>query len=225
MLQNVTVERSTTTERVASALRAEMLAGRLLPGTQVSEISVSQTLGISRNTLREAMQTLEFEGLLSWRGNRRVVTVPSADDVRDIYRVRAMLETSGIEASKAAPPELHHNLQAAFDALERAVDGDLPDLVVERHIDFHEAIVAFIGSPILCHTFRTTMQKLRLALLLADRDRADLPEQTESHRRLLHQIQQGDLKACAKQVRLNFAKAEQEVLESLAQAHTPRTTG
>ncbi len=215
MFENLTIEKTTTTERVAAALRTEMLLGRLAPGTPISEVSVSQSLGISRNTLREAVQGLEREGLLTWQGKSRVVSVPSQADVRDIFQVRRLLELAGIEAASRATPLQLAPLTASLNALERSVASGQPEAIVEDHIAFHESIVALIGSPTLCATFRTVMGRLRLALYLTDRDRADLPEQTATHRRVHDLLLAGDTAECAAYVRNNLERAEDEILDSL----------
>jgi DNA-binding GntR family transcriptional regulator len=215
MLQDLTIEKITTTERVTAALRNEMLAGRLPPGQQLSEISVSQSLGISRNTLREAIQQLEHEGLLSWKGNRRVVTVPTLENVREVYQVRRLLETAGIAASKQASPSLMQNLEECYTALENGVIGTAPEILVEQHIAFHEAIVGFLESPLLSATFRTAMHRLRLVFLITDHERADLPEQNATHLQVLELLRAGKLQACSDLVRNNLERAEKEVLESL----------
>lgn len=219
MLDHLNIEKTTTTQRVTSALRGEMLAGRLPPGTQVSEISVSQSLGISRNTLREAVQQLEYEGLLSWKGNRRIVTVPSLEDVRDVYRVRLLLETGGIEASKDATPEEMAALQRAFDAFVTAVNAHDEVAIVEQNTTFHAATVAFMRSPRLNATFESAMTYMRLAMIITDQDLNDQREQIGIHQEILACVQNGKIAQCLKLLRRNYAQAEKDILSSLSRYH------
>lgn len=216
MFNDVQIDRDTTTDRVVRAIRKEVLAGRLVPGTQLSEISVSQSLGVSRNTLREAVQQLEFEGLLSWKGNRRIVTVPSLEDVRDVYRVRLLLEVGGIEASVNATPRELEALQQAFDGFVTAVEAQDDFEIVMQNTAFHAATVAFMRSPRLNAAFESAMTYMRLALIITDQDLNDHEDQIGIHEEILSHVRSGQIAACVKLLRRNYAQAEQDVLGSLA---------
>ena len=49
----------------ADTLRERIVEGELLPGTPLRDIALSAELGISRNTLRQALRTLHEEGLVT----------------------------------------------------------------------------------------------------------------------------------------------------------------
>ncbi|MEV4442668.1 GntR family transcriptional regulator, partial [Streptomyces sp. NPDC049577] len=88
-----------TAQRVAEVLRERIEAGWLPPGTQLSEEALGRELGVSRNTLREAFRLLVHDSLVTHELNRGVfVRTLEPDDVADIYRVRAALETAGVRA-------------------------------------------------------------------------------------------------------------------------------
>ena len=60
--------REALARRVANALRAEIAAGRLKPGTRLAnEVALAKALAISRPTLREAIRVLGRDGLLRIR--------------------------------------------------------------------------------------------------------------------------------------------------------------
>lgn len=82
-----------TSQRIASDLREEILAGLLPPGTWLRQDEIAARLGSSRLPVREALRILESEGLtesLPNRGSR----VPMLDlaDVNTYYRMRERLE-------------------------------------------------------------------------------------------------------------------------------------
>ena len=85
--------RSSTAERVADILRDRIIEGLFKPGQRLSEESICEALGVSRNTLREAFRLLSHERLLDHRLNRGVfVRVLSVEDVADLYQVRRVIE-------------------------------------------------------------------------------------------------------------------------------------
>ena len=77
----------------ASVLRRRIAEGELLPGDKLSEQALAESLGLSRNTLRESFTLLNNELIITRIPNRGVfVASPDADDVREIYAVRRTVE-------------------------------------------------------------------------------------------------------------------------------------
>ena len=78
---------------VAAVLRARIADGQLLPGSKLSEHALAAALGVSRNTLREAFTVLDRELIVTRIANRGVfVASPGLAEVREMYRVRRMIE-------------------------------------------------------------------------------------------------------------------------------------
>lgn len=89
----VTIERQSTTEQVAAALREAILSGLIAPGTPLREVALADELRVSRNTIREAARMLGSEGLVRYEMNRGVVVIDITEqDVQEIYSARATLE-------------------------------------------------------------------------------------------------------------------------------------
>jgi DNA-binding GntR family transcriptional regulator len=84
------IQRQSTTEQAADAVRQAVLSGRLLPGTPLREAALAAGIGVSRSTLREAARTLESEGLVIYQMNRGILVADiTGPDVADIYAARA----------------------------------------------------------------------------------------------------------------------------------------
>jgi DNA-binding GntR family transcriptional regulator len=150
---NVLVEGGPPLSRSASAAASEVIReaiidGRLAPGQRLKEEELARELGMSRTPVREALLLLQSEGLVA-SIPRRGATVRSyaADDLDDMYQLRAVLE--GYAARRAATrisPDDVARLEescAKFDRL-RAED-DLRDLVKEN-LFFHNVILDAAGS-------------------------------------------------------------------------------
>lgn len=64
-------------DRVAEQIRERIVRGEFQPGSRLSEVALSESLEISRNTLREVFRLLTKEGLLRHLPNRGVfVAIP-----------------------------------------------------------------------------------------------------------------------------------------------------
>jgi len=151
--------------RAANVLRARILGGELPSGTPLRESALAGSLGISRNTFREALQQLLSEGLVE-QALYRGVTVRGMthDDVRDIFTVRRTLQFRAIELSAYASRQHMDELDRwVTDGEKGALTGDWL-AVGTASLRFHLAIVALIGSPLLDRFFEVIMTQLSLAL-------------------------------------------------------------
>ena len=83
----LSLEHSSTVDRVAEELRRALFDGEVESGTPLREVALAESLGVSRSTIREALGVLVAEGLATREPNRGVhVTEPDPDSVRDVCR-------------------------------------------------------------------------------------------------------------------------------------------
>jgi DNA-binding GntR family transcriptional regulator len=127
---------------IADALRDEIVDGRLEPGERVLEVDLARRFGVSRQPVREAIRTLEREGLLTSLPNRGTfVTRVSPEDALAIQDIRAQLE--GLAARLA----IEHLTPADFKRM-RDLIKDMRDAgkrratheLVALDLEFHNLI-------------------------------------------------------------------------------------
>jgi DNA-binding GntR family transcriptional regulator len=181
------IQRQSTTEQAAGALRDAILSGELPPGTPLREAALAAELGVSRNTLREAARLLGSEGLVRYQMNHGiVVTEITAADVRDIYAARAAIETAGAQALTAhRDPASYQRLDSLVGQIEDAfARGDAAGVLDADRL-FHATLVAAARSPRLSAFHTQLQQEQRLALSLAERSSRALGRTADDHRALL----------------------------------------
>ena len=108
---------------VADRLRDKIFGRELEPGAWIDELKLAAEWGISRTPLREALKVLAVEGLVTMKVRRGAyVTEMSRDDVTQVYRLLALLESdaAGEVAEHASDAQLGA-LQALHDKLEKQV--------------------------------------------------------------------------------------------------------
>lgn len=185
-----------TAERVADALREQLLSGAIAPGTPMRDVELSARAGVSRTTVREALFQLAREGLLTHSLHRGMeVARLNASDLSDIYAMRRVLELAGAEALVAAPPSALEELDQAVDAMAAAARRRSRRRVVEADVAFHTAIVGALGNRRLRAAVAGALQELRLVLSVTDREDTDLDEQLRQHGELLHRFRTRDQQA------------------------------
>lgn len=145
---------------VAAHLRSRIEAGQLAPGTKLAEEALREALGVSRNTLREAFAALHSEHIVTRIPNRGVfVALPTAEDIREIYRVRRFLEPSAVLWS----PESTTEPLAAIVGKARAAaaEGSISAMAGANQ-DFHRALVQRAGSERLNGLMDQVLAEMRL---------------------------------------------------------------
>jgi DNA-binding GntR family transcriptional regulator len=190
------IERLTTAERVADALREELLSGAMLPGSPMRDGELSARAGVSRTTMREALALLAREGLLvhSLHRGMEVARLATAD-VRDIYATRHVIERAGAEAMLTGCPAAQDELVRSVTAMAEATSRHDRRRVVEADTRFHTAIAGASGSQRLQTAAAGALLELRLVLSVTDRATGDLDDQLHQHRTLLRLFQRQDLAA------------------------------
>lgn len=139
---------TSTYDAVLDALREAIVVGHLAAGERLLQEELALQLGASRIPIREALRTLEAEGLVRFERNRGAVVVPlEAGGVTNLYRVREALEDVAVrQAAEARVPDLSAPLRPLAEAA--AARGDLPALIrLDR--TFHESIGHASGNPYL----------------------------------------------------------------------------
>ena len=185
------LDRSSTTDRVAQALRVMIFAGGLAPGEPLREVTLAESFGVARSTVREALQVLAAEGLVTRYPNRGVVvTALTEQDIAEIFDARLLLESAGVRAG-ATGADLSP-VAAALSTYAGAVQDDDPVEQTHAHLEFHTSLVALLGNSRLVATADALTADLRLALASVERARRNARSQVADHRRLLTLMRSGD---------------------------------
>lgn len=181
----------TAVERVADAVRAEILSGELPADAPLREEAAAARYGVSRHTVRAAFQRLVAERLavaLPYRGVR--VASFDRDTIVALQQLRAALE---VEAVRIARQRYGSDwpdaaLAPARDALER-LGASADWLEAERvHADFHRALVAASESPRIIEAHAALGSEL-LLFLLHVRPHYTIESLVVEHRDLLDAVQ------------------------------------
>jgi DNA-binding GntR family transcriptional regulator len=211
------LEHSSTVDRVADELRRAVFEGEIESGTPLREVALAESLGVSRPTLREALALLVAEGLATREPNRGVtVASPDPESVRDVSRVRSVLETAGVQHWPSAGEEARDAVRQALGAYESAVaDGASYQELNQRHLAIHLSLVGLTESPRLVAMAESVVAELRLALAQIDRVRRNARDQAGEHHHLLELLEAGDVDAAVAELTEHLAGAEDAIIERL----------
>ncbi|MER6137520.1 GntR family transcriptional regulator [Streptomyces sp. NPDC001815] len=184
--------RTSTAERVSDILRSRIAEGYFPPGTRLSEDTIGNALGVSRNTLREAFRLLTHERLLVHQLNRGVfVRVLTVEDVEDIYRTRRLVECAVVRGLGEPPYAVDGLARAVADGQRATREADWKGLGT-ANIHFHRELVALAGSARTDELMRSVFAELRLAFHLVDDPRRLHAPYLARNDRILRALQDGD---------------------------------
>lgn len=207
--------RPSTADHAAAVLRAQIAAGRLLPGTRLREEQVAESFSISRNTVREVFRVLAHDRLVEHIAYRGVhVRRLSADDVSAMYRTRRLVEPLGLCAA-IADSDVRASMRAAIDAATAAADQEDWDQVGTGDIEFHRALVDGCHSVHLSDMFEQLLAELRLAFLLLPDAQALHRPYLARNRHLLELVDAGEKAEATDELAAYLDAAERDVLEQL----------
>ena len=210
-------------ERSADAIRELIVTGRLTPGQRLSEQAVSETLDVSRNTLREAFRILVHEGLLVRRPNAGVaVARPTLADVVDIYRVRRLIEVPALAAGDPAHPGARTMRDAVDAALAARLGGDWRDIAA-ANMRFHSGIVALASSPRLDRVHANLSAELRLSFGLLGENGAFFDGFVDRNASLLRRFLSGDADGAAADLNRYLTDSERMLQDIVDGAGVPGT--
>jgi DNA-binding GntR family transcriptional regulator len=148
-------------DRVAAELRLQLAEGMLLPGARLTESTIAEELGVSRNTVREAFAELAAERLVIRHPNRGVfVASLGPGDIHDVYTVRRAIEASAIRGGGS--PERVAAVRAAVEEGKAAAAVDDDEALGNANQHFHGAIVALAGSRRMNTIMSQVLAEMRL---------------------------------------------------------------
>lgn len=139
--------------RAVIELREKIVSGEIPGGTRLFEVTMAESLNISRTPVREAMSRLADEGLLDRaRGGGFIVRTFGFADVIDAIELRGVLEGTAarLAAERGADPEALARIRATVCALDKcfgAAPGDVDfDAYSELNEKFHTQLADLAGS-------------------------------------------------------------------------------
>jgi len=195
---NITTLRSDST---ASRLREEIFNGLAEPGTLMAEAAVAKRLGVSRVPVREALFTLQREGLVEFSTTGRAfVKKLSPQDFEELYELRLTLEPL---AAKLAAPCLKHDTASLEQNLAATLAAKSVQDVTRLDLEFHEMILAASGNARLLKLWTSLRGELDLWLGRLHRKHQRQTKETrdatvKAHRSLIKCFQSQSPAACAR---------------------------
>ncbi|MDR7419067.1 MAG: GntR family transcriptional regulator [Armatimonadota bacterium] len=208
------------TERVCHSLRDAIINGMLQPGERLVEERIAAQLGVSRAPVREALQVLETEGLVTSVPRRGVsVTVLTKGDVEEIYGLRSALECQAARgACRNASIRDFEYLRSLVQEIKRSSPRDAK-LLAAPDIAFHRRILELSGNRRLLDAWLSIMSQVRLLQrhVLASRS-LSVENLARNHEAIVDALQSGDADTAERCLREHIERTGHEVFASFPES-------
>ena len=182
-----------TADQIAEQLTEAVHEHRLQPGAKLREDEVCEIFGVSRTIVRQALRSMEFEGLLTIEKNRGAfVSKPTLKEAHEVFQARALLEPS---TARAAAERINDTdidiLGRHIEAEHAALARDEAGLALKLSGDFHLEIARIADQHTIEQFLRQLISRSSLVIALYWRRRNALCE-SNAHHALLDALRNRD---------------------------------
>ncbi|SFW79792.1 GntR family transcriptional regulator [Amycolatopsis australiensis] len=198
----------------AQEIRRRVFSGQLRPGAKIDQDALADELGISKLPVREALITLDHEGVVEHIARRGAyVARMTREDIRDHYRVFGLV--SGLAAERAARNLSPESLQALTDLADRMAAETDPAEQERLNFEFHRRINHASGSRRLVSILGLLAKTVSHGFYEAHEDWPG--KASEDHRRILNALAARSAARAKSLVEKHFADGGERAVALLEQ--------
>lgn len=214
---------TSTAERIADSLRADILRGRLKSRQPLRQDEIAAAFRVSKIPVREALFQLKAEGLVSFYPNRgAVVSKLSAAEADEIYTMRVALET--VVLRRAIPQLTIADLGRAEEILATIDHEQDVARWGELNWEFHAALYHAANMPRLMEWVKTLHVNVAryLVIYLAGLDYQAASQR--EHREILEACRRGNVEAAVACLSHHLRSASNQLIAFLKKEQTSPET-
>ncbi|MBA2689786.1 MAG: FCD domain-containing protein [Burkholderiales bacterium] len=192
---------------LTSALKGELerliFNGEIKAGERLNETVLAARFRTSRGPVREALQALGEQGLVSFTRNRGAfIRRVSAEEALELYGIRAALEDQvGRQLAGRLSDEKAATLTTLLHEMDRTIRGHQVGEYYRLNLRFHDLLVQYAGSARLAEIYRRVIKELHLFRLHGLAHGAGLEMSTTEHRAIVEALQSGSASRASKAMR------------------------
>jgi DNA-binding GntR family transcriptional regulator len=210
--------RQTLADSIAQSLREAIFRGHISSGQRLAEGQLAGSLKVSRAPVREALASLEQEGLVSRTpSGATTVTRLSRDDVEEICSLRLPLEVLALELAIGRGAKA--DWSALADNIRVTEETDDAQQLVQLDLEFHAKLVRAAGHSRLLSSWLNLRSQIRLIMARRNLTEADPRRSTvQGHKKLLAAIHAQDAPRAVAILEQQLESYNAWIMNSFAQA-------
>lgn len=205
----------TLVDSATASLRDLIFDGAFAPGERLVELRIATALGISRGPLREALRTLEREGIVTERSRRgKFVAALDLNVIDELYTLRKALEVFAVDAVvSVATDEGIQRLDASLDAMRAGVEALNPLATARADIAFHATLYELSEHSLLQKAWQDIIVgKQHILLNRTTRTHTPLHDTVRRHEVIVHAIESRDGERARREISIHIEDARRRAL-------------
>jgi GntR family transcriptional regulator, rspAB operon transcriptional repressor len=214
----------TIRKKVYKHVREQLLSGEIKPGERLVEARIAADIGVSRTPVREALHSLELEGIIeSIPRVGYTVSPTSIDEISEICEIRVYLEGLAAKwAMERSRDKLVSQLEKNIvESEEHAARGNVR-LFVEHDARFHEIIANMSGSKRLLELTQLLRRHMLRYYMNSKPD--NVFRAIEGHKAIFEGFKRGDIVAVNDAMRRHLEQSRNDIVHFALKQHEVRTT-
>lgn len=222
--RSAVITRPSIPSQAEELLRRMILDGTLSPGERLNEVTIADSIGISRGPLREAIKRLSGQGYLTMETHRGAfVKAYTPQEIVDLYELRSALELYALRlvverASEQALDDLATRLAEESERIRRHEADETASEPYASELDFHQQLVALSGNQVIRAQLSDANHKLFLALRPTKRTETRKEHAVASHMEILGKVRTRDADASVELLSAHLADSMSNSLSVLGLA-------
>ncbi|GAB3061162.1 GntR family transcriptional regulator [Virgibacillus ainsalahensis] len=212
-------EDRTIVQKPLSQLIAEQLKQRIWNrevqfGERLLESELAEMFDVSRSTLREALKTLEQEGLVISKARRGTYVVDfSEEDLAEIIELRTLIEAHAfIDALPGLEEKDFEELEGIISQMKKDGNRGNWNALFDLDMQFHGYIVSRCGNSRITKIYDSIQVQIRAYLVHLDKYYSSYQSFYEEHKQLLDALMTKDAQTVKERVTHHIAYVEEKFL-------------
>lgn len=175
---------------IAEVLRTRIWTGQWEWGQKIAEQTVATEFGVSRTVLREALRTVEAEGLVITEPRRGTfVRAFTAQDLEDLGEARRVLEEFAFRiAVRRVTPATLSQLGRIIRDMEEASAKDNWEALLDADLRFHGTVIQACGNAVIGGFYASLQGQIRMVFARFRFEYPDPSFLSREHQRLLQLV-------------------------------------
>lgn len=207
---------TTRRKSVVEVLRTEILTGAIAPGQRVIEGELAERMGVSRIPIREALRTLQAEGLVVIEPKRGTICrALQPKDLNDLYALRVALERLAVRLAAEQFVDLREFTKERRAAAVRAtMQGDLARLIALDR-EFHAALAEGAGNEHLTAALESCWSQVMRGMHFYSTITAYREDVWAEHLAIAQAVAGGDAELAEQRIGAHIGHSRTSILEGL----------
>ena len=200
-------------KKAYDAIKMDILERRVSAGTRLVDSKLAEKYGISRTPIRDALMRLTEEGLVENTGKGYYVYMPSADDIRELFELRLMMDLYSarviVEQRLLLNPDNRRRIDLSCDCPDGKIQDNSFVAADER---FHGEMRALTGNSRLINYYNSIRNQMRAFRSVTARSEERMNQAKNDHMLIYQAIVLGDLAAAEEAIRKHTRQSMADAL-------------